>query len=220
MTLAGVTGDESRAESGEEVLGASKVRIRPWQYGVVALVLLVLGAVQVVRHSTNKTPGARRSLVTPTPLAPAPRIIEGQAAVIASVGSRCPTSVVCGVSLTVSSGMATAFGRDFPTATVSLLAQAFDAGAPRALVYWQQIGALMPDGTSVVLTEQRLLSGSHRSSRASVHGWPDGVTVTVTQTRSGWQVIANLYGTRSSTLPITTARHWVETVPIPVNRSR
>lgn len=203
-------------ESGDEVLRASKVRIRPWQYAAVGLVLLVLAAVQVARHSPRAVPGGGRAPVTSAPPAPAPRIIEGQEAVISSVSSRCPTGVVCGVSLTVSSGMAAAFSRDFPTATVSLRARAFDAGAPRT--YWQQIEALMADGTSVVLTEQRLRSGSHRSSKVSTRGWSGGVTVAVT--RSGFQVMANLYATGSSNLPITAARHWVETVPVPVDGSR
>jgi hypothetical protein len=163
-------------------------------------------AVQLVRHDRVQTvPGSGRAPASPSPVArPAP--------LSAVVGNRCPTGVVCGVSASVTVGLATEFRRDFPDASVSLQASAFDAGGPR--VYWQQISATTPAGTVVVLTEQRLNTTPARAPTALTQRTM-GSTVTVRQTRAGWLLIADLLGSSAAGLPVGAARHWVTAAPLP-----
>ena len=172
----------------------------------LAAVVAVVAAVQLVRHDRVQTvPGSGRAPASSSPVArPAP--------LSAVVGNRCPSGVVCGVSASVTAGLAAEFGRDFPDATISLQASAFDAGGPR--VYWQQISATTPAGTVVVVTEQRLGHGSDRPP-PEVTMSTDGSTVSVRRIRAGWLVIADLLGDGRSAPPVDAARHWVAAAPLP-----
>jgi len=196
---------DQHPDPGEELLPAVG-RSRWWP--ALAAVVVVAAAVQLVRHDRVQTlPGAGRAAapVSPRPAArPAP--------LSAVVGNRCPTGIVCGVSATVTAGLATEFRRDFPDATISLQASAFDAGGPR--IYWQQISATTPTGTVVVLTEQRLGHGSDRPPPELTTS-PNGSTVTVRRVRAGWLVIADLLGDGRSAPPVDAARRWVGAAPLP-----
>lgn len=177
-------------------------RLRWWL--VLGVVILVAVGVQVVRHSrVEVVTGTGRTAVAPA--------IALRAPLSSVVGNRCPTAVVCGVSPSVTPGMSAQFQRDFPGATVSLQASAFDAGAPRT--YWQQISATTSAGTVVVVTEQRL-NTSARPRSGTTHS-PDGATVTVRQARKGWVLIADLLGDGPSGLPVAAAQHWVAAAPLP-----
>jgi hypothetical protein len=198
-------------ESGDEVLEARRVRIRPWQYVLVGLAVVAVGGVQVVRHGPHRPhPGSARTTVAVA--APTPRVITGPALLSSVVGNRCPTSVICGVGQHVSAGMAAEFRRDFPGAVITLQASAFDAGMPRT--YWQQISATTSRGASVVLTEQRVRQPV-APRPLTVHSSPDGAAVSVSQTRANWLLIANLTGTGRSAVPVSAARRWVAETPLP-----
>jgi hypothetical protein len=199
-------------ESGDEVLEARPARIRPWQYVTVGLVVVLAALVQVVaRHGLDDVvPGSGHAAVV---AAPPPRVIKGPGLLSSVVGNRCPSGVICGIGARVSPGMNAQFRKNFPDATVGLQASAFDAGAPRT--FWQQINATTPAGTSVVLTEQRVLVGPHGPSAMTVNRSPDGKTVTVSETRANWRVMANLDGTSPSAIPVSAARQWVAATPLP-----
>jgi hypothetical protein len=211
VTLADVTDD-----SGDDVLEARPLRIRRWHVVAIGAAVAVLASLQVARHASHHDPVARppasahpAASASPTPPG---RVIEGQALLSYVVGSRCPTSVVCGIGSTVSAGMAAEFRADFPDATISMQASAFDAGAPKT--YWEQISATSPDGVTIVLTEQRILRPATHASTIVVNRSLDGGTASYTKTRGAWRMMANLNG-RAATLPVTAARHWVSATPPP-----
>lgn len=199
-------------ESGDEVLPAARAWVRRWHYVVAGLVLVVAASVQVVaRHGlVDVVQGAGHAHLLPAP-APAPHDVDGQASLSSVVGSRCPSAVVCGVGATVSPRMAAEFRADFPGARITLQARAFDGGAPRT--FWQQISAVTPAGTSVVLTEQRTLVPVRHPSALTVKPTPDGASIG--QQRGAWQVTANLIGTGTSAIPLAAARKWVAEAHLP-----
>jgi len=209
LASAGSGGEAGRVsdESGDEVLAAPRVRLRRWQYLVAGLVVVVAASVQVVvRHSlADVVRGTGHAAVPP------PRVISGQELLSSVVGSRCPSAVVCGVGATVSPVMAAEFRADFPDASVTMQARAFDAGAPRT--FWQQISATTPAGTSVVLTEQRIQVAVRHPSALTVRPTPDGAMIS--QKRGAWLVTANLIGTASSAIPVAAARKWVAEAGLP-----
>ena len=200
-------------DPGDDVLEARPLRIGRWPLVAIAVVVVALGGVQVARHvGRHHTAVSAPARPSPTPT-PQARVIEGQALLSNVVGSRCPTSVVCGVGATVSAGMAAGFRADFPDATISLQASAFDAGQPRT--YWQQISATAASGVLIVLTEQRLLVPRARSGAVVVNRSADGEAASVSKTRGAWRIIVNLTGSGVQALPVTAARHWVTVTPLP-----
>jgi hypothetical protein len=212
LATAGSGGEAGRVsdESGDEVLATPRVRVRRWQYFAAGLVAVVAASVQVVVRDglADVVRGTGHAAVH---AAPAARVISGQELLSSVVGNRCPSAVVCGLGSTVSPGMAAEFRADFPGASLTMQARAFDAGAPRT--FWQQISATTPAGTSVVLTEQRIPVAVRHPSALTVRPTPDGAMVR--QKRGAWLVTANLIGTGSSAIPIAAARKWVAEARLP-----
>jgi hypothetical protein len=195
----------------EDLLEAPRSKIRPWLVVVLGAALLVIGLIQLARRDTHHATAAKP---TPTTATSQPRVIDGQALLSSVVGNRCPTGVICGVGDTVAPGMRAALRTSFPSATVNFQARAFDAGRPRT--YWQQISATTPDGTSIVLTEQRAIKRPHHPPGLNVQVWPTASAVTVHKWRGDWEVTAELLGTDTSgKLPVAVAKHWVAVVPLP-----
>ena len=186
--------------------------MRTWQLAAAGVALLAVAGVQVARHGLpDVVHGSGHAVIAVKPASP-PKI-DRQATLSSIVGSRCPTSVVCGVSATVPAGMSAEFRKNFPDATVSLAASAFDAGSPKT--YWQQIGATTPAGTSIVVSEQRIRVAIPGPHRLTVNRSPDGATVTVSDARGAWLVMANLTGASASAIPVAAARRWVLATPLP-----